>query len=200
MPFLGTQRCSYDINFPLLITLFLELFRYLVVDCHLRWDILRRFDLRTRITVQSPHALNPMGAPFSPQLNMGSNYLKSFKTDTTMMRRRHGQMRRHTYHWSFERFRERRTLRKPWGRCTFDFRVVHLVLDTMSSFLVSLKGFGFIKLGEELFAGLRGGPWLFDTTWELTSVVTCTMIPITSLCSSILAKMEIVNFEDMYEG
>ena len=24
--FLGTQRCSYDINFPLLITLFLELF------------------------------------------------------------------------------------------------------------------------------------------------------------------------------
>ena len=45
MPFLGTQRCSYDINFPLLITLFLELFRYLVVDCHLRWDILRRFDL-----------------------------------------------------------------------------------------------------------------------------------------------------------
>ena len=70
----------------------------------------------------------------------------------------------------------------------------------MSSFLVSLKGFGFIKLGEELFAGLRGGPWLFDTTWELTSVVTCTMIPITSLCLSILAKMEIVNFEDMYEG
>ena len=59
MPFLGTQRCSYDINFPLLITLFLELFLYLVVDCHLRWDILRRFDLRTRITVQSPHALNP---------------------------------------------------------------------------------------------------------------------------------------------
>ena len=69
MPFLGTQRCSCDKNFPLLITLFLELFRYLVVDCHLRWDILRRFDLRTRITVQSPHALNPMGAPFSPQLN-----------------------------------------------------------------------------------------------------------------------------------
>ena len=40
---------------------------------------------------KSPHALNPMGASFSPQLNMGSNYLQSFKTDTTMMRRRHGQ-------------------------------------------------------------------------------------------------------------
>ena len=60
-------------------------------------------------------------------------------------------MRRHAYHWSFERFREPTTLRKPSGRYTFDFRVVHLV----SSFLLSLKGFGFIKLGEELFVGLR---------------------------------------------
>ena len=64
-------------------------------------------------------------------------------------------MNRHTYHWSFERVREHITLRKPWGRYTFDFWVVDLGLDTTSSFLASLKRFGFIKLGEELFTGLR---------------------------------------------
>ena len=63
-------------------------------------------------------------------------------------------MRRHAYHWSFERVRAHITFRKPWGCYTFDFWVVHMVLDTMSSFLLSLKGFGFIKLGQELFTGL----------------------------------------------
>ena len=154
--FLGTQRCSYDINFPLLSTLFLELFRYLVVHCHLCWDIIRRFDLRTRITVQSPHALNPMGAPFSPQLNMGSNYLKSFNTDTTMMRRRYVQMRRHTYHWSFERFRDRITLRKPRGRCTFDFASCSFGARYHVLFPRFPQGIGLHQIGRRIICG---APW-----------------------------------------
>ena len=104
--------------------------------------------------VQSPHALNPMSTPFFSSTQYGIKLPKVLQdrydndeaaprtkcVDTPIIGPLSGFGN---------------TLRKPWDRYTFDLRVVHLVLDTMSSFLVSLKGFGFIKLGEELFAGLR---------------------------------------------
>ena len=64
-------------------------------------------------------------------------------------------MRTHTYHYSFEQIREHLALMKPWDRYSFDFWFVRLLHHTMSTFLVSLKGIGIIKLGEYLFLGLR---------------------------------------------